>query len=83
MSKTKLVAVKVEVIHSVALVEASVASLASKVSMTSSDKVDNKEELEAHHLETFLTSSKSSSEDNKEAIDKEEVQEELLLEVRI
>tara|TARA_B110001450_G_C17491425_1_gene428490 strand:+ start:169 stop:306 length:138 start_codon:yes stop_codon:yes gene_type:complete len=45
--------------------------------------VDNKEELEAHHLETFLTSSKSSSEDNKEATDKEEVQEELLLEVRI
>ena len=83
MNKTKLVVAKEEAIHSEASVEASAAFLVSKAFMTNSDKVGNKEELEAHHLETFLTSSKSSSEDNKEATDKEEVQEELLLEVRI
>ena len=81
MNKTKLVPAKEEVIHSVVSVVASVASLASKASTTSSDNRVVKEELEAHHSETFLTSSRSSSEANKEAIGKEEVLE-LLLEVR-
>ena len=81
MNKTKLVAAKEEAIHSVALVVASAASPASKASMTSSDNRVVKEELEAHHSETFLTSSRSSSEDSKEAIGKEEVLE-LLPEVK-
>lgn len=58
-----------------------VASQALKGSMTNLE--DNKEELEVHHLEIYLTSLKSSSEDSKVEIDKEEVRQELLLEVRI
>ena len=78
MSKTKLE--HREAIHLVALEVALVASQALKGSMTN---LDNKEELEVHHLEIYLTSLKSSSEDSKVEIGKEEVQEELLPEVRI
>lgn len=69
-----------EAIHLVALEVAFKASQALKGSMTNSN---NKEELEVLLLEIFLTSLKSSSEDSKVEIGKEEVQEELRAEVRI
>ena len=82
MSRTKQVEAK-EAIHLVALEVVLVASQALKASMTNSDNKEELAVLDKHRLEIFLTSLKSSSADSKVEIDKEEVQQELLPEVRI
>jgi len=81
MNKIKLVAK--EAIHLEALEVDLVDSQALKGSMTNLDNLD-REELEALlRLEIYSMSLRSSSADHKVEIDKEEVRQELLPEVRI